>query len=92
MTTESIELKKPRLLFLDNIKLMFAILVIFNHARVTYEGSGWWYYIEENTLDLFSSILFQLIASVGGVFQSSLLGLFFLMGGFLTPKSYDRKG
>ncbi|MHA2095957.1 MAG: acyltransferase family protein, partial [Candidatus Hodarchaeales archaeon] len=92
MTTESIELKKPRLLFLDNIKLMFAILVIFNHARVTYEGSGWWYYIEENTLDLFSSILFQVIASFGGVFQSSLLGLFFLMGGFLTPKSYDRKG
>ncbi|MHA2401688.1 MAG: hypothetical protein ACXADH_01755, partial [Candidatus Kariarchaeaceae archaeon] len=91
MTTESIELKKPRYVFLDNIKLMFAILVIFNHARVTYEGSGWWYYIEENTLDLLSTIFFQTLASFGGIFQASLLGLFFLLAGFLTPKSFDRK-
>ncbi len=92
MNTESTAVKKPRFLFLDNIKLLFAILVIFNHARVTYEGSGWWYYIEENTLDLFSTIFFQTLASLGGIFQASLLGLFFLLAGFLTPKSYDRKG
>ncbi|MHA2031230.1 MAG: acyltransferase family protein, partial [Candidatus Kariarchaeaceae archaeon] len=92
MDTEYEEFKKPRLLFLDNIKLLFAILVIFNHARVTYEGSGWWYYIEDNTLDLFSAIFFQFLASLGGLFQASLLGLFFLLAGFLTPKSYDRKG
>ncbi|MHA1947874.1 MAG: acyltransferase family protein [Candidatus Hodarchaeales archaeon] len=85
-------MKKPRLLFLDNIKILFAILVIFNHVRVTYEGSGWWYYIEENTLDLFSYIFFQTLASLGGLFQAALLGLFFLLAGFLTPKSYDRKG
>ncbi|MHA2275589.1 MAG: acyltransferase family protein, partial [Candidatus Kariarchaeaceae archaeon] len=92
MDTEYEEFKKPRLLFLDNIKLLFAILVIFNHARVTYEGSGWWYYIEDNTLDLFSAIFFQFLASLGGLFQASLLVLFFLLAGFLTPKSYDRKG
>jgi hypothetical protein len=44
MNTDS---KRPRLLFLDNIKVLFAILVIFQHARVTCEGAGWWYYIEE---------------------------------------------
>ncbi|MHA2052160.1 MAG: acyltransferase family protein [Candidatus Hodarchaeales archaeon] len=92
MNTEYKESKKPRLLFLDNIKILFAILVIFNHVRVTYEGSGWWYYIEENTLDLFSYIFFQTLASLGGLFQAALLGLFFLLAGFLTPKSYDRKG
>jgi hypothetical protein len=31
------------------------------------------------------------LASLGGIFQASLLGLFFLLAGFLTPKSYDRK-
>ena len=91
MNTEYKESKKPRFLFLDNIKILFAILVIFNHVRVTYEGSGWWYYIEENTLDLFSYIFFQTLASLGGLFQAALLGLFFLLAGFLTPKSYDRK-
>jgi hypothetical protein len=35
MTAES---KRPRLLFLDNIKVLFSILALFNHARVTYEG------------------------------------------------------
>jgi len=97
MRTDIEEPKKPRLLFLDNIKLLFAILVIFQHARVTYQGSGWWYYIETIQppiieLDLLSTIIFQIIISIGGLFQTSLLGLFFLMGGFLTPRSFERKG
>ncbi len=92
MSTEIKESKKTRFIYLDNVKLLFAILVIFNHVRVTYEGSGWWYYIEENYLDLFSTIVFQTLASLGGLFQAALLGLFFLLAGFLTPKSFDRKG
>ncbi len=89
MNTES---KKPRLVFLDNIKIVFAIIVIFQHARITYGGIGGWYYIEGGGLDLFSFIVFQSLTSIGGLFQSSLMGLFFLMGAFFTPKSYDRKG
>jgi len=97
LTNEKEESKQSRLLFLDNIKLLFAILVIFQHTRVTYQGSGWWYYIEAiqppiKELDILSEIIFQTIVSLGGLLQASLLGLFFLMGGFLTPKSFDRKG
>jgi hypothetical protein len=84
--------KKPRLLFLDNIKVLFTILVIFQHTRVTYNGDGWWYYIEPYTEDLISVIFFSVLTSIGGLLQASLLGLFFLMGGYFTPKSYDRKG
>ncbi|MFX0040481.1 MAG: acyltransferase family protein [Promethearchaeota archaeon] len=84
--------KKQRLLFLDNIKVLFSILVIFQHARVTYGGTGWWYYIESSPIDLFSIVFFILLSSIGGFFQASLMGLFFLMGGYFTPKSYDRKG
>jgi len=86
------ETKKPRLLFLDNIKVLFTVLVIFQHARVTYTGDGWWYYIESSPDDLYSAIFFGLVTSIGGLLQASLLGLFFLMGGYFTPKSYDRKG
>jgi hypothetical protein len=89
MSTES---KRPRLLFLDNIKVLFAILVVFQHTRVIYEGSGWWYYIESNPPDTISTIVFMTLVGVGGLFQTSLLGLFFLMGGYFTPRSYDRKG
>jgi hypothetical protein len=31
-------------------------------------------------------------AGFAGIFQASLLGLFFLMGAYFTPQSYDRKG
>ena len=86
------EEKTQRLLFLDNIKFLFAVLVIFQHVRITYGGEGIWYYIEGVELDLLSTIIFTTVTSVGGLFQSSLMGLFFLMGAFFTPKSYDRKG
>ncbi|MGD9091597.1 MAG: acyltransferase family protein [Anaerolineales bacterium] len=84
--------RRPRLLFLDNIKVLFTILVIFQHARVTYAGSGWWYYVESNPIDTLSLIFFISLTAIGGLFQSSLMGLFFLMGGYFTPISYDRKG
>ena len=66
MATES---KRLRLLFLDNLKVLFAILVIFQHARVTYEGSGWWYYIESNPLDTVSLIFFMILLGVGACFN-----------------------
>jgi glucan biosynthesis protein C len=59
---------------------------------VTYAEVGWWYYKEPNLVDPISDMFFLLLTSIGGVFQSSLLGLFFLLGGYFTPKSYDRKG
>ncbi|MFX1288542.1 MAG: acyltransferase family protein [Promethearchaeota archaeon] len=86
------ESKKPRLFFLDNLKVLFTILVIFQHVRVTYGGMGGWYYIEAAPTDLASIVFFTALSSIGGLFQASLMGLFFLMGGYFTPKSYDRKG
>jgi glucan biosynthesis protein C len=89
MKTESTSI---RYLFLDNIKVFFTILVIFWHTMVIYVETGWWYYKEFNPSDPFSDVFFLLLTSIGGVFQTSLLGLFFLLGGYFTPKSYDRKG
>jgi len=84
--------KTPRYLFLDNIKVLFTILVIYWHGMVTYVDAGWWYYKESNPVDPISYVFLLLLVSIGGIFQSSLLGLFFLLGGYFTPNSYDRKG
>ncbi len=89
MNTES---RGPRLLFLDNIKILFTILVIFQHVMVTYSSQGWWYYRESIPSDPVSSLSFTILIAFGGLFQASLMGLFFLLGGYFTPKSYDRKG
>ncbi|MFX1481608.1 MAG: acyltransferase family protein [Promethearchaeota archaeon] len=84
--------KRPRYLFLDNIKVLFTILVIYWHVMVTYVETGWWYYKESNPADIISVVILLLLVSIGGIFQTSLLGLFFLLGGYFTPNSYDRKG
>lgn len=81
-----------RYLFLDNIKVLFTVLVIYWHVMVTYVETGWWYYKESNPTDPISYVILLLLISIGGIFQTSLLGLFFLLGGYFTPKSYDRKG
>ena len=86
------ELPRPRYLFLDNIKLLFTILVICWHVTNIYMGVGWWYYQESNPIDPISYIFLIILVSFGGLFQTALLGLFFLLGGYFTPKSYDRKG
>ncbi|MFX0010163.1 MAG: acyltransferase family protein [Candidatus Hermodarchaeota archaeon] len=88
----SMEPQRIRYLFLDNIKVFFTILVILWHTMTTYMEAGWWYYKESNPTDPASYIIFLVIISFGAVFQTSLLGLFFLLGGYFTPKSYDRKG
>lgn len=88
--------KMSRLVFLDNIKVLFVILVIIYHSAITYGVTGWWYYIAElnenyPTNDITSLLLIGLTV-LGALFQSSFMGLFFLLGGYFTPESYDRKG
>lgn len=93
MTTES---QTKRLIFLDNLKILFVILVIFTHVMVTYGGQGSWYYYatlnESNPVDIFTIVTLYMIAGFAGIFMASVMGLFFLMGGYFTPGSLERKG
>jgi len=88
--------ESKRLIFLDNLKIFFVILVIFTHVMVTYGGRGsWYYYATLNEVlppDIFATIALYMIAGVAAIFLPSIMGLFFLMGGYFTPKSYERKG
>jgi hypothetical protein len=88
----NIESKKVRYIFLDNIKVLFTIIVIFWHVSVTYMEAGWWYYKEVNPIDPVSYIIFLLFTSFAGVFQASLLGLFFLLGVILLLKVMIERG
>ncbi len=88
--------KTTRLFSLDNLKVLFVLLVIFYHAAVTYGVVGWCYYIaalnENNPTNELNSLFFMVLTIIGAFFQASLMGLFFLLGGYFTPGSYDRKG
>jgi len=93
MTAES---ESKRLIFLDNLKIFFVVLVIFTHVMVTYGGRGSWYYYatlnETFPVDIVATIALYMIAGVAAIFLPSIMGLFFLMGGYFSPKSLERKG
>jgi fucose 4-O-acetylase-like acetyltransferase len=77
-----------RLLFVDNLRTVIIILVMMVHLSITYGGEGSWYY-EEGKPDMFSGIVLTLH---NGVNQSFFMGCLFLISGYFTPASFDRKG
>ncbi len=78
----------PRLFYLDNFRIYLTILVILHHAAIAYGGSGDWA-IKDPDVDEFSPILLTFFTAVN---QSYFMSAFFLMAGYFTPRSLERKG
>lgn len=78
-----------RFLYLDYLRVLLVILVIVQHAAVTYSGLGGWYYKEAGTL-LFPEFLG--FAWLQSHLQAFFMGLLFLMAGYFVPPAFDRKG
>lgn len=77
-----------RMLFLNNIKVFLTVLVVTHHTAITYGALGSWFYYEP-TEDMFVKVLLTLFAAVN---QSFFMGFFFLIAGYFTPASFNRKG
>lgn len=78
-----------RLSYVDNLRSAMIVLVVAMHAAVTYSHFGGWYYNAPTEPGMIEKLFF-------GLFQSHLqaffMGLLFLLAGYFTPGSYDRKG
>ncbi len=77
-----------RLFFLDHLRVWLTMLVILHHLAITYALIAPWYYIEPPT-DALTSPLMLLFVLLN---QAYFMGCFFLIAGYFTPASYDRKG
>ena len=80
--------KKPRLLYVDNLRTLLIIMVILWHMAITYGASGFWPYQESRADDL-TALVFTLFSVINGPY---VLGFFFMIAGYFTPGAYDRKG
>jgi peptidoglycan/LPS O-acetylase OafA/YrhL len=85
MTSKS---QKIRLYFIDNLRILLIVLLVMHHLAITYGALGTWPYREGYPDDL-TSIVFMVFTTVN---QAFFLGLFFMISGYFTPGSYDRKG
>ncbi|MEW9552747.1 acyltransferase family protein [Nonomuraea sp. NPDC050783] len=72
---------------IDNLRVMLTVLVVAHHAAITYSHIPMWYYTEP-AQDLTGLPLDIFVVSN----QAFFMGFFFLISGFFTPGSYDRKG
>jgi peptidoglycan/LPS O-acetylase OafA/YrhL len=79
---------KARLFFVDNLRILLITLVVLHHLAITYGHTGGWYYYEGQPDEL-TTILFTIFTAVN---QAFFMGFFFMISGYFTPSSYDRKG
>lgn len=80
---------RTRLFFIDHLRTTLVILVVLHHLALIYGGIPPFYYYEppvNEPIAWLSAIAFVLVN------QAWFMGAFFLLAGYFTPGSYDRKG
>ncbi len=77
---------KPRSATIDHIRIVLTLLVILHHVAIVYGGSGGWYWKQEPDSSNLFLVLFNAIN------QAYFMGFFFLLAGYYTPLSVERKG
>ena len=85
----ALEKRIDRLFFMDYLRAGLVTLVVLHHLAVVYAGNTAFYYLEPARHDLIALVvlvLFQLFN------QAYFMGLLFLIAGYFTPASLDRKG
>jgi len=78
-----------RLWFLDNLRLVLICGVVVAHVAGLYAGGDFYQYQDPVPAD----VLTRYVLAIPDLIAISFgLGFFFLIAGYLTPGSYDRKG
>jgi peptidoglycan/LPS O-acetylase OafA/YrhL len=75
--------------YIDRLRSVMTAIVILHHAAITYGGSGGWFWKERDTSADLSSILLTVFCATN---QAYFMGFFFLLAGYFTPRSLERKG
>jgi peptidoglycan/LPS O-acetylase OafA/YrhL len=75
--------------YIDRLRTVLTALVVVFHTAITYGATGGWYYHEIESSYGLSSLLLTLFVVTN---QAYFMGFFFLLAGYFTPASLERKG
>lgn len=81
--------RKPRLIFIDNLRAFLITLVILQHLAITYGAPTGLWYIHEGIVDLPAGFIYVFFLAAN---QAFFMGLLFLFAGYFTVPSFERKG
>src|SRR6185437_5562167 len=85
----SAALGRPRDLYIDRLRSIMTAFVILHHTAITYGAIGGWFWYELKPSRAISSQLLMLFCTIN---QAYFMGFFFLLAGYFTPASLERKG
>ena len=80
---------RERDFYIDCLRSLMIALVVLLHTALTYGGSGLWFYHELRPSTALSSEILTLFAATN---QAYFMGFLFLLAGYFTPGSLERKG
>ncbi|MCB0110309.1 MAG: acyltransferase family protein, partial [Caldilineaceae bacterium] len=86
---ERVIAKTARLFFIDHLRAALVILVVLHHVAVIYGEGTAFYYVDPANRESLTSLLLVVFALAN---QAWFMGALFLLAGYFTPGSYDRKG
>ena len=75
--------------YVDRLRSVMVALVILHHTAITCGAIGGWFWREVEPSGSPSGILLMLFCTTN---QAYFMGLFFLLAGYFTPASMERKG
>lgn len=75
--------------YIDRLRTVMTALVILHHTAITYGAIGGWFWREVEPSQSLSSQLLILFCATN---QAYFMGFFFLLAGYFTPVSLERKG
>jgi len=75
--------------YIDRLRSVMTILVILHHTAITYGAYGGWFWRELEPSRSPSSMVLKFFVTTN---QAYFMGFFFLLAGYFTPASLDRKG
>jgi glucan biosynthesis protein C len=81
--------KTSRLFFIDHLRAALVILVVLHHVALVYGAVAPFYYVEPPTNDPLAYLVLLAFALLN---QAWFMGALFLIAGYFTPGSFDRKG
>ena len=80
---------RPREFYVDRLRTVMTVMVLLHHTAITYGAPGGWFFYELKPSGSLSSFLFTLFVATN---QAYFMGFFFLLAGYFTPPSLERKG
>jgi len=88
-TAAEVTSAKSRIFFIDHLRAALVILVVLHHVALVYGAGAPFYYVEPP----FTAPLTYLVLLMFVLFnQAWFMGALFLIAGYFTPGSFDRKG